>query len=179
MNSQRLLAISNSLAAELQTADLLGLMNTLSSQLRDAINGPSEDTQRAVQSTRDTLAMELREAMSNSMSPGMRVDLDALTINERTPASELIGTGLLGRIDAAFDSGGYTSVGSLDQIDQLVEDIQALHTALQQLNSGAKGLALHTEQLTPGESVVGFTIPRGLLTKNSTACRRKSSSLAA
>lgn len=160
MNSQRLLAISNSLAAELQTADLLGLMNTLSSQLRDAINSPSESTQRAVQSTRDTLATKLREAMSNSMSPGMRVDLGALKINGRAPASELIGIGLLGRIDAAFDSGGYISVSSLDQINQLVEDIQALHTALQQLNSGAKGLALRTEQLEPGESVVGFTIPR-------------------
>lgn len=160
MNSQRLLAISNSLAAELQTADLLGLMNTLSSQLTDAINSPSESTQRAVQSTRDTLATKLREAMSNSMSPGMRVDLGALKINGRTPASELIGIGLLGRIDAAFDSGGYISVSSLDKINQLVEDIQALHTALQQLNSGAKGLALRTEQLEPGESVVGFTIPR-------------------
>ena len=90
----------------------------------------------------------------------MRVDLGALKINDRTPVSELIGVGLLSRLDSAFDSGGYVSVGSLDQIDQLVEDIQGLYTALEQLNSGAKGLALRTEQLEPSESVVGFTIPR-------------------
>ena len=160
MNSQRLLAISNSLADELQTVDLLGLMNALSAQLRDAINSPSEGTQRAVQSTRETLAKTLRDATSNSMSPGMRVDLGALKINERTPVSELIGVGLLSRLDTAFDTGGYVSVGSLDQIDQLVQDMQGLYTALEQLNSGAKGLALRTEQLEPGESVVGFTIPR-------------------
>ena len=160
MNSQRLLAISNSLADELQTVDLLGVMQTLSSQLRDAINSPSENTQRAVLSTREALATELRAATSNSMSPGMRIDLAALKINERTPVSELIGIGLLTRLDTAFDTGGYVSVGSLDQIDRLVEDIQGLCTALEQLNSGAKGLALHTEQLEPGESVVGFTIPR-------------------
>lgn len=140
--------------------NLLRVINTLSSQLTDAINSPSESTQRAVQSTREDLAKKLREATSNLMSPGMRVDLGALTINQRTPVSELIGIGLLGRIDAAFDSGGYTSVSSLDQINRLVEDIQGLHTALEQLNSGATGLALRSEQLEPGESVVGFTIPR-------------------
>ena len=160
MNSQRLLSISNSLADELRTVDLLGLISTLLSQLQEAINSPSESTQRAVQSTREALSTKLREATSNSMSPGMRVDLGALKINERTPVSELIGIGLLGRLDAAFDSGGYTSVASLDQINRLVEDLEGLHTALEQLTSGAKGLALRTEQLNPGESVVGFTIPR-------------------
>ena len=140
--------------------NLLRLMRALSSQLQDAINSPSENTQRAVQSTRGDISTELREATSNSMSPGMRVDLGALKINKRTPVSELIGLGLLGRLDAAFDSGGYTSVASLDQINQLVEDLQGLHTALEQLNSGAKELALRSEQLEPGESVVGFTIPR-------------------
>ena len=161
MNSQRLLAISNSLADELQTVGLLDLMRTLSDQLREAINSPSESTQRVVQSSRAALATKLREATSNSMSPGMRVDLGALKINERTPVSELIGVGLLSRLDTAFDSGGgYVSVGSLDQIEQLAEDIQGLYTALEQLNSSAKALALRTEELEPGESVVGFTIPR-------------------
>ena len=160
MNSERLLSISNSLTAELRTVDLLGLMSTLSSQLQEAINSPSESTQRAVQSTREDLSTKLREATSNSMSPGMRVDLGALKINERTPVSELIGIGLLGCLDVAFDSGGYTSVASLDQINRVVEDVEGLHTALEQLTSGAKGLALRTEQLNPGESVVGFTIPR-------------------
>ena len=136
-------------------------MRTLSSQLRNAINSPSESTQRAVQSTREALSTKLREATSNSMSPGMRVDLGALKINERTPVSELIGIGLLGRLDAAFDSGGYTSVASLDQIRSARgRHSEGLHTALEQLTSGAKGLALRTEQLNPGESVVGFTIPR-------------------
>ena len=160
MNSQRLLSISTSLAAELRTLDLLNLMNTLLSQLQEAINSPSESTQRAVQSTREDLSTKLREATSNWMSPGMRVDLGALKINARTPVSELIGIGLLSRLDAAFDSGGYTSVASLDQINQLVEDLQGLYTALKQLNSGAKELSLRSEQLEPGESVVGFTIPR-------------------
>ena len=161
MNSQRLLAISHSLADELQTVGLLDLMRTLSDQLREAINSPSESTQRVVQSSRAALATKLREATSNSMSPGMRVDLGALKINERTPVSELIGVGLLSRLDTAFDSGGgYVSVGSLDQIEQLAEDIQGLYTALEQLNSSAKALALRTEELEPGESVVGFTIPR-------------------
>ena len=109
---------------------------------------------------RKTIATKLSEATSNSMSPGMRVDRGALKVNERTPVSELIGVGLLSRLDTAFASGGYVSVTSLDQINQLVEDLQGLYTALKQLNSGAKGLALRTEQLDPGESVVGFTIPK-------------------
>ena len=68
MNSQRLLSISNSLAAELRTLDLLSLMGTLLGQLQEAINSPSESTQRAVQSTREDLSTKLREATSNSMS---------------------------------------------------------------------------------------------------------------
>ena len=55
---------------------------------------------------------------------------------------------------------------------------KAVH-ALEQLNSGAKGLALRTEQLEPGESVVGFTIPEKPLTKNLIAFRRRSFSSAA
>ena len=164
MNSQRLLAISNSLAEELQAVNLLDLMHTISNQLQDAMNSPSEDTQRAVQTTREDLETKLREAKSNSMSPGMRVDLGALKINNRTLVSELIGLGLLRRLNTAFDS-GYVSVGSLDQINQLAEDIQGLDTALKQLNMGAEGLALRTEQLEPGESVVGFTIPREAVTE--------------
>ena len=159
MNSQRLLSISNSLAEELQELNLLRSMRNLENQLRDAINSPSEDTQRAVQTTRENIQTKLRESKSNSMSPGMRVDLGALKINNRTPVSELIGLGLLDRLNTAFDS-GYVSVGSLDQIKQLADDIQELHSALEKLNSGAEGLALRTEQLEPGESVVGFTIPR-------------------
>lgn len=160
MNTQRLLAISNSLARELQNVDILTLMNTLSDELRNAINSPNESTQRAVESTRNVLATKLREAASNSMSPGMRTDLDVLKINNRTPVSELIGVGLLDRLDRAFDTGGYVSVGSLDQIERLEKDLTALSGALQELNSGAKGLALSTEQLEPGQSVVGLTIPR-------------------
>ena len=71
----------------------------------------------------------------------------------------------LDRLDAAFDGGSYTSVASLDQINRIVEDLQGLHTALKQLNGGAKGLALRSEQLEPGESVVGFTIPREAVTE--------------
>ena len=130
MNSQRLFSISNSLADELQAVNLMRLMSTLSSQLQEAINSPSESTQRAVQSTREDLSTKLREATSNSMSPGMRVDLGALKINERTPVSELIGIGLLGCLDAAFDSGGYTSVASLDQINRVVEDLEGLRPGL-------------------------------------------------
>ena len=69
MNSQRLFSISNSLADELQTVNLLRLMSASSSQLQEAINSPSESTQRAVQSTREDLSTKLREATSNSMSP--------------------------------------------------------------------------------------------------------------
>ncbi|MCY4376119.1 MAG: hypothetical protein OXC31_20380, partial [Spirochaetaceae bacterium] len=156
----RLFTISASLAAELKTTRLLSMMSTLANQLTEAINGPSESTQRAVQSTREDLATKLRDSESNSMSPGMRVDLGELTVNERTPVSDLIGVGLLRRLDAAFDSGGYTSVASLDQINRILEDLQGLQAALEHLNSGAKGLALRSERLEPGESVVGFTIPR-------------------
>ena len=159
MNTQRLLALSTYLANELQEMDLLGSISTLSSQLSNAINGPSESTQRAVHSTREALAAKLREASSNWMSPGMRVDLAALQINERTPVSDLIGDGLLDRLNRAFNS-GYISVGSLDQINQLQEDIQGLYNALEKINSGAAELSLRTEELDPGESVVGFTIPR-------------------
>lgn len=159
MNTQRLLALSTSLANELQEMDLLGSISTLSSQLSNAINGPSESTQRAVHSTREALAAKLRDAGSNWMSPGMRVDLAALQINERTPVSDLIGDDLLDRLDRAFNS-GYISVGSLDQINQLQEDIQGLYNALEKINSGAAELSLRTEELEPGESVVGFTIPR-------------------
>ena len=71
MNSQQLLAISNSLAEELQAVNQFDSMHTWPNQLRDAINSPSEETQRGIQTTGVDIETKLREAKSNSMRRGM------------------------------------------------------------------------------------------------------------
>jgi len=146
------------LFTELNDTGMLALVQSLSNQLRDALNAPSENAQRAVHATRDAITTALREAQSNSISPGLRADLAELRLNEQ-PVSYLIGNGLLERLDKAL-SGGYNSVDGLDETVRLAEAIGRLQDALSQLITGASALALRTEQLTEGESVVGFTIPR-------------------
>lgn len=159
MNTQRLFTISKKLHAEIIGLKLVATINQLVQQLGEAINTPNENTQRAVETTLKQLHDKLVTASSNDFSPGIRAELEELKVNTRIPVNKLIGLGLSQELSTAF-ADGYTSVQSLDKLRQLAKDVQALATALEQVNNGFSALAIDDEQLKSGESVVGVSIPR-------------------
>ena len=159
MNTQRLFTISKKLHAEITSLKLVATIAQLVQQLGEAINTPNETTQRAVENTLKQLHDKLATASSNDFSPGIRAELEELKVNTRIPVNKLTGLGLSQELSTAF-ADGYTSVQSLDKLQQLSKDIQSLANSLDHVNSSFGTLGMHDEELKPGESVVGMLIPR-------------------
>ena len=156
MNTQRLLTVSMRLAEEVNST--VRIVVHLDQQLQEAINSPNENTQREVENSRAELISELSSAPSDTFSPGFRSQLDELSV-AGIRVSDLVGLGLVRRVNAMFD-GGYTSVKTLDEIHKCVEQVQALSEALEAVISGLSGLGVSDESLSPGQSIVGISIPR-------------------
>ena len=81
-----------------------------------------------------------------------RAEVNSVTLDN------LVGTGLAQRIQEEV-SGGYLSVQTLDALTKVRKDVQAMAAALDSAKNGISALGLHDEQLTPGTSVVGMSIP--------------------
>ena len=158
MNTKRLFTISKTLHNEVTTIKLVGTINSLVTNLEQAINTPNEDTQRAVENLLKKLYESLEAVDSNNFSPGIRAELEGLKVNGQRAVSELIGLGLSQQLRIIFE-GGYTSVQTLDQLRQLATDITALTNALHQVNNGVGALGMEDEELSPGQSVVGIMFP--------------------
>ena len=156
MNVQRLVTITAALRTELRTvpdqvAQLVGLVE-------EAINSQNESNQRAVETQLEAMRAELRSAASNSFSPGTRVELAELQTG-RTPVALLVGVGLAERLDQIL-AGSYTSVQALDKLRTIAEETAVFKSAVENTANGLKGLGVSGEELQPGVSVVGMTIPR-------------------
>ena len=159
MNTERLFTISKKIQHEINAMGLISNLDQLVNQLREAINYPSENTQRAVEDTLNQLYQGLDKANSKDFSPGIRSELDELIVNRQANINTLIGLGLSSQLQSIF-AGGYTSVQSLDQLRALAEDVTAFTEALEQINTSFTTLGIKDEELNVGESVVGMTIPR-------------------
>lgn len=158
MNSHRLSRLTGLIAEELTKAQTVKLMGQLVNNLQSAINGPTEATQRSVEDLRTRLATNLEKAPSIDFSPGTREELSELAI-EDTEVSDLLGAGLLARLNEALGT-GYTSVKTLDAVKLINDEVNALHTAIQSLRQGLSQLSIEDDDLEPGDSIVGMTIPR-------------------
>jgi hypothetical protein len=159
MNTQRLYTLSKTLHAEMAGIKLINTLTQLVTELEAATNSPSEATQRAVETRLNDLSTKLATMPSNELSPGLQVELDELKSRGEIAIRQLVGTGLLQELRSAI-SDGYTSVKSLDKVRQILKDVQALSTALEQINSSFAALNIHDEQLEPGLAVAGMLIPR-------------------
>ena len=155
MNAERLVTIVHVLSGEIATVRVLEALVT---QVQQAINAPNEANQRQAQTTLTGLRDTLSKASSNQLSPGLRADITSLKVSGVT-ADKLVGQGLADRLVETLQK-GYSSVETLDQLRKVAEEVKALASAVQQVNTGLSGLGLKGEELSPGESVVGIEIPR-------------------
>jgi hypothetical protein len=135
---------------------LINALTTLVTEFEATVNGSNEATQRAVETRLTEINGKLSTAPSNELSPGLKAELDEMEIRG-IMTRELVGAGLMNRITNTIES-GYT-VKSLDGLRQLLKDVQSLFSALDHINSSFHALGLETEELAPGEAVVGMLIP--------------------
>jgi hypothetical protein len=153
VNAERLHAIVNSLQAEVAATDA-GL-----SELRDAVrqsaDSPADgDAQQRLTEQRAQLYKMLDHASSETLSPAGREVLKELKV------AGLLGTHLRKRIDEIFKRNGITPAVAADELDQLVQQVQELASALSNMKSGFERLSIGAEELDYGEVEVSFLIPR-------------------
>lgn len=72
----------------------------------------------------------------------------------------LLGSQLRKRVDEIFKRNGITPAVAADELDQLVQQVQELSSALSNMQSSFERLGIGTEELGAGEVEVGFLIPR-------------------
>ena len=94
MNTERLFTITKQLKNEIVEMKLVKTLNSLHDQLQTAINSPSVDHQRAVETTLNNLHQSLTQAPSNKFSPGFLLNIKTLRVSNRTTVSDLFGKGL-------------------------------------------------------------------------------------
>jgi hypothetical protein len=158
MNANRLVQLVAVVREDVKELALVSALNQLVSHVQQAVNTPNESTQRAADATLTSTLTKLNSAPSNDISPGLREDMDELTI-DGTPATQLLGKGLAARLDDIFKSGALT-IKTLDRVRVLQTEVAALDAAVTHLEQGFDGVGLEPDELAPGESIVGVTIPR-------------------
>src|SRR4051812_48530510 len=101
MNVERMMSLAWVLRHELTSSSVISELSALESHLQGAINSPSENTQRAVETDLKRLTALLQGAPTNTLSPGLRADLHDLRGGD-SRADSLVGVGLLERISQAM-----------------------------------------------------------------------------
>ena len=155
VNAERLHAIANAIYYEIETAGTAGLVTELRDSLRAAVNDPSAPgPQQQVSNLRVQLNERLSAAPSNGFSPAWREALDEMGIGD------LVGDRLGDRIEEIFDRNAITPSAAADELDPIVDRVQQLFSALQDVRAGLTYLQIGAEELEPGEVEIGFLIPR-------------------
>lgn len=155
MNTERLVSLVRGLVGEVPGTS--NAVQELVGHVQNAINQPSETTQRQAEKTLQQLRNTLRAAQSNELSPGVLADLATLTV-DGVSVVQLVGSGLEHELDETFQA-GYLSVGTLDRLKRTGARLKKLTTAVQQVTEGVTVLGLSDETLPPGTSVVSMGIP--------------------
>jgi hypothetical protein len=158
MNLPRLVTLTSLIKNDLTSNEIPTTLGRLVKQVQAVINGPNEDNQRTAVAGFNELVGKLEASEVNRLSPAYKADLDELDV-EGTVASDLVGDGLRVRVLQAIEP-GYIHVQSLDNLKALVKEVNAFLEAVQQASSGLERLGIGPEELTPGDSIIGMTIPR-------------------
>jgi hypothetical protein len=153
VNAERLHAIVNSLQGEIAATDagLSELRNAVRQSAESPANGGAQQT---ITEQRAQLYKMLDHASSEASSPAEREVLKELKV------APLLGSQLRKRIDEIFKRNGITPAVAADELDQLVQQVQELSSALSSMKSSFERLSIGAEELDAGEVEVSFLIPR-------------------
>lgn len=155
MNAERLHAIVNALREEMKVAGTASLVQQLRDNLQQAVASPeAPGPQQEVANVRTQLNERLAQAPSNEFSPAWREALDELGV------ADLVGDGLRERIEEIFTRNEITPSAAVSELDPLVERVQQLQSALENVHNGFSFFGIGADELGPGDIEIGFLIPR-------------------
>ena len=154
MNAERLHAIVNALRDEMAEGETASLQQ-LRDNLQQSVASPdAPGPQQEVSRLRTELNGRLSRAPSNEFSPAWREALDELGI------ADLVGNGLREQIEEVFMRNEITPSAAVSELDPLVERVQQLQSALENVDNGLSFFGIGADELDPGDIEIGFLIPR-------------------
>lgn len=158
MNVERLHAIAAELRRDIdQTATLSTLQNLVSS-LSNQINQPQvPQYQQQTSQHLSELIEALDNASINNFSPTWKQVLDELG------ATDLTGANLGAQIEEIFSKNQITPSVAQQELQTLLNELQQLSSAVDQLLAGFRTLKIGSEDLEPGECELGVLVPRVFL----------------
>lgn len=155
MNAERLHAISRQISNEINGSRICEKFQEMLSALQGQIGQPgSPQFQNLVASRRSEIQQLLRRASSNQFSPSWK------QIVYELGGQGLIGMELEERLQGIFERNQITLPTAIQELAQIQQALNAFRAGMTETATGMDKLGIGAEDLLPGESEVGVTIPR-------------------
>ncbi len=155
MNIERLHKILIELQKEFNQRDMLAQFQAVRDNLANQVSNPQQPQyQQSLVSSLTLLNESLESSPFNNFSPSW------IQIIEEIGGENLFGNELKNQIDEIFNRNQITPASALDEISLIYNDIEKLKSAIDELISGFVKLNIGKEELLPGQSELGYSIPR-------------------
>jgi hypothetical protein len=155
MNAERIHSIASAVQADLLKSAVLSNLQQLISALSNQVGQPTQP-QYQQQTSQFLVALldGLKSADLNGFSPTWRQALQELG------AFQVMGNTLAGRVEEIFARNQITPSVAQQELQTLLNELQAVSTAFDQLLTGFRVLKVGKEDLAPGECELGVLVPR-------------------
>jgi len=154
MNTDRLHAIVLSLHQELETSKIISRMQELINSLNQAINNQPPQLPQALVQNLKVIYLSLADTPSDRFSPAWRLIVEEIGVDE------YFGKKLQTNLKNIFEKNAAAPASTLSEIQQILNELKALKTALDQARVAFQFFKIGSEKLEPGECEIGVLIPR-------------------
>jgi hypothetical protein len=158
MNAERLHAIATALQADLSKSGVLSNLQQLISALSNQVSQPNQPHyQQQTSQFYSALVEGLKSSSVNEFSPTWQQALEELG------ARPLLGITLAKHVEDIFSRNQITPSVAQQELQVLVNEMQSLSTAVDQLLTSFRTLKIGKEDLAPGECELGVLVPRAFV----------------
>ncbi len=155
MNTERLHKILIEIQKEFNQKNLLIQLHAVRDNLTNQVNQPQQPVyQQNLVTALSELNENLTNSSYNSFSPGWK------QIIEELGGKDLFGVELKNSIYDIFNRNQITPAAALDSINTIVNQVEQLKTAIDEILSGFTKLKIGKEDLDAGQCEMGYSIPR-------------------
>jgi hypothetical protein len=160
MNVGRLYAALESIERDYEKNQVVPKLQELVNALSNSISSSTEQNAVAFNTALSGLYSALDESPSNSATPSR------LAIFEEIRASNKLGLGLRKRIQNILEANNVTPANALAELQKLLEEMSRFSQIIAQMIAGFEVLKIEYDDLSPGETEIGITVPFLVVSSN-------------
>ena len=160
MNAGRLHAALESIKRDYEKNQIIPKLQELVDALSNSISSSTEQNAIAFNTALSELYSALDESPSNSAAPSR------LIIFEEIGASNKLGLGLRKRIQNILEANNVTPANALAELQKVLEQMTRFSQTITQMIAGFEELKIEYDDLSPGETEIGITVPFLVVSSN-------------